>query len=186
MNYENEVWNDVIGTGGMYQLSDNGRYRSRKSGKWKIIKPCKNGVGYLKICTCFNCVEKRQYLHRAMWEAFVGPIPKSMQVDHINGIRDDNRLINLRLLNNRDNTQEAKNRERKKGKTSSLYIGVHWNNAKKKWVVRINVYGKSEFAGYYDCEQVARCVSELAREGIYPPNLQKRLAKEKNKRCGQA
>lgn len=178
MNYENEVWNDVIGTEGMYQLSDNGRYRSRKSGEWKIIKSFPNGVGYLKIYTLFNGVTRGQYLHRAMWEAFVGPIPDGMQIDHINGNRLDNRLCNLRPLTMQENIQSAMDRKRAEGRASSKYIGI--TLSKNRWKVSCYIEGKQRHVGLYDCEQVARCVSELAREGIYPPNLQKRLAEVKN------
>ena len=44
------------------------------------------------------------FVHRLVYEAFKGQIPEGLQIDHINGIRDDNRLINLRLLTPKENS----------------------------------------------------------------------------------
>lgn len=41
--------------------------------------------------------------HRFIWEAFHGPIPSGMEIDHLNTIRDDNRLENLRLVTPKEN-----------------------------------------------------------------------------------
>jgi hypothetical protein len=59
------------------------------------FSPCKNGR-YAKVA-----------VHRAMWEAFVGPIPEGMEINHKNLDRTDNRLDNLELLSHRENIQHA-------------------------------------------------------------------------------
>ena len=59
------------------------------------FSPCKNGK-YAKVA-----------VHRAMWEAFVGPIPEGMEINHKNLDRADNRLDNLELLTHRENIQHA-------------------------------------------------------------------------------
>lgn len=46
--------------------------------------------------------------HRVVWEAHNGPIPEGMTVDHINGKRGDNRLVNLRLMLPADNVREGR------------------------------------------------------------------------------
>lgn len=60
--------------------------------------------------------------HRLIWEAFNGEIPEGMEIDHINTIRSDNRLENLRLTTikeNRNNSlTKAKYKESNKGKIS--------------------------------------------------------------------
>lgn len=45
--------------------------------------------------------------HRVIWESVHGPIPWPMQVNHLNGVKDDNRLANLELLTPSDNVRHA-------------------------------------------------------------------------------
>ena len=60
-------------------------------------------------------------------------------VDHINGVRTDNRLINLRNIPKTDN---QKNMKRFSNNTSGV-TGVSWNPEKSKWMVNIGVKGKT-------------------------------------------
>ena len=48
--------------------------------------------------------------HRFVYEVFKGPIPKCLQVDHINEIKSDNRIKNLQLLTPRQNNKKSNNR----------------------------------------------------------------------------
>lgn len=56
----------------------------------------KNKNGYVQL-------PNGQLLHRVIWEVFKGEIPQGMEIDHINTIRDDNRLENLRLVTHKEN-----------------------------------------------------------------------------------
>ena len=47
--------------------------------------------------------KKIVYLHRVVWEIHNGPIPKHLEIDHINGNRLDNRIQNLRLVTHKQN-----------------------------------------------------------------------------------
>lgn len=47
--------------------------------------------------------DKKVLIHRFIWEAFNGGIPEGMEIDHINAVRDDNRLENLRLVTHKEN-----------------------------------------------------------------------------------
>ena len=88
------------------------KYFEYKDGKlfWKVSKKrIKVGTevgnkaltGYRE----FQCNGKRFYTHRFIWEMHYGKIPDGLQIDHINGIRDDNRIENLQLLTTKKNTQ---------------------------------------------------------------------------------
>lgn len=58
--------------------------------------------------------QKNIFVHRLVYETFKGPILDNLQVDHINGIRNDNRLINLRLLTPKENSQNKHHLEQYK------------------------------------------------------------------------
>jgi hypothetical protein len=52
------------------------------------------------------------YAHRVVWEAFMGEIPKGMEVDHINHDKQDNNLDNLRLVTPKQNKQNPRTLEK--------------------------------------------------------------------------
>ena len=60
--------------------------------------------GYFRV----QLFGKKYLVHRIIWEMFNGEIPKGLQIDHINGIRDDNRIDNLRLVTNGQNQLNAR------------------------------------------------------------------------------
>jgi hypothetical protein len=98
--------------------------------------------------------------HRLVWEHFYGPIPEGMQIDHINGVRDDNRLENLRLATN---SQNGMNTKKYKNNTSGVR-GVRWNKSKGKWEASINVNGKTKYLGSFkDIKKAAEVYNESAK-----------------------
>jgi hypothetical protein len=110
----------------------------------KIIKigniaGSKRKDGYL----CFQ-IDKKMYLaHRLAWFYVYGYFPKLL--DHINQIRHDNRIINLREATKSENGQ---NRPQQKNNTSGIK-GVHWAKREKKWLSFINLNGKMKHLGYF-------------------------------------
>lgn len=61
------------------------------------------------------------YVHRLVWETFMGEIPKGYQIDHINTIRDDNRLENLKLVTHKENMNNPLTLKRKRERTFSEF-----------------------------------------------------------------
>ena len=90
--------------------------------------------------------------------AFLNHEPCGMKivVDHINYNIKDNRLVNLRLITNRENTSHRK----KKG--SSKYTGVCWHKQNLNWVAYIQVKGKNISLGSYKTEYEAHLAYQKA------------------------
>lgn len=72
--------------------------------------------------------------HRLIWEMHNGPISDEMQIDHVNHVRDDNRIENLRLVNQSENN---KNLTMKRNNSSGV-IGVSFDKLRGKWTSYIN------------------------------------------------
>jgi hypothetical protein len=84
--------------------------------------------------------------HRLAFLYMTGRLPKE-QVDHINGIRQDNRWSNLREATN---TQNSMNRTPK-----DKISGVSWNRNHNKWCAYITVEGKRIYLGYFNTKSEA-------------------------------
>jgi hypothetical protein len=59
--------------------------------------------GYVQIHHRLFCVQA----HRLIWECTNGPIPKGLEINHINGIKTDNRIANLELVTPSENMKHA-------------------------------------------------------------------------------
>ncbi len=95
--------------------------------------------GYCKVRLCDNNKKvKHFYSHRLVYETFKGFIPEGFEIDHINGIRNDNRLINLRLLTRKENKQNQHRLEQYKQISKKQYAKhkeqqkEYYNNNKDK------------------------------------------------------
>ncbi|MFJ9318260.1 HNH endonuclease [Streptomyces globisporus] len=64
-------------------------------------------TGYVHIALTEGKRVRRVYAHRVIWEHAHGPIPDGMQINHVNGMKDDNRLSNLELVTPSGNARHA-------------------------------------------------------------------------------
>jgi len=85
------------------------------------------------------------------------------QVDHRNGIRDDNRIYNLNTCQPHENQQNRK----KKDNTSSRYIGVSYSQRAKKWRASIRANGVNYELGYFYTEADARDAYLSAKKRLH-------------------
>ena len=93
-----------------YAANKNGDVLSLKSKKI-LSKNKNNGNGYLIFCLCSEKIAKKNYYqHRFVYEVFKGMIPRMMEIDHRNGVRNDNRIKNLQLLTHKQNVEKANNK----------------------------------------------------------------------------
>lgn len=90
-----EVWKDVSGYNGVYQVSNLGRVRSANKHKSKILKGSFNNKGYCQILLCAAAGYKRVLLHVLIARTFI-PNPHNLPVvNHINSNPKDNQVWNL-------------------------------------------------------------------------------------------
>lgn len=101
--------------------------------------------------------------HRLAWLFYYGEDPKEKYIDHINLVKDDNRIINLRTATSTENSYN------KAGVVKSIsgIKGVHWNKRINKWDVKITHDGKNEFFGSYSCIKEAEIISVHMRKKLH-------------------
>jgi len=109
-----EEWKPVYD--GFYEVSNRGRVKRVRprfdcvKGNRRInrlIKPQKLPAGYLLVTLCVMGVHHQLLLHRLVAAAFLKPVPDGMQVNHKNGLKHDNRSVNLEYLSAQDNCIHA-------------------------------------------------------------------------------
>lgn len=81
-----------------------------------VLCGCKDSCGYIKLYVK-NVGFPR--VHRIVYETFIGEIPAGYEIDHINTIPDDNRIINLRLVTHKENMNNPFTLKKKIGNTNS-------------------------------------------------------------------
>ncbi len=144
---------------------DNGELSWKKAAGRKIkpgrVVSNKTSNGYIQVQ-----LKGRMYTgHRIAWALFYGKDPGDYQVDHINGVRHDNRIVNLRLVTR---SQNAANRKLHKNNTSGIK-GVSWCKYRKKWVAQIVTGGKT-YKRRFDSKAGAiaeRYIAEIKHQGVY-------------------
>lgn len=103
---------------------------------------------------------KNYYAHRLIWFMITGEWPK--EIDHINGVRNDNSWGNLRLVDRQEN---SKNQRKPKNNTSGQ-VGVSLCPKTQKWRAFITENYKTTALGYFDTFQEA-CFARLEAERKY-------------------
>jgi hypothetical protein len=114
-----------------------------------------NNRGYIKVRLKYEIYAAHHlawYLHNHKWPNLV--------MDHINGVKHDNRIVNLRLVTNEQN---ARNRATPSTNSSGV-MGVHWSKCKKKWRAQINFGKGNKHLGYFTDLERAKVVRKEAEE----------------------
>lgn len=157
-----ENWREIKEYEGLYEVSDLGNVRSlsrivKNNGgtfvlKERIIKPTINSSGYLKCNLCKNGICTNKNIAILVAVAFLNHIPNGHNfiIDHINGIRTDNRLENLRIVTHRENGSVCF--RKLKNNFTSEFVGVSWQKSSQKWIASISINGKSVYLGLFNNE----------------------------------
>jgi len=97
-HHKEEVWRTVPGFE-RYEVSDQGRVRNKETDK--LLNPSTDSYGYLKL-KLYNPQGVKQFkVHRLVLLVFKGP--SELHTDHINMDKQDNRILNIEYVTNREN-----------------------------------------------------------------------------------
>ena len=116
-----EIWKDINGYEGLYQVSNYGRVRSvthcilMKNGRYRTIDSRMlilhegGNNKYLQAYLHKDNSVKNHLIHRLVVSHFISPIPQNMVINHIDGNKHNNRVDNLEIVTQHDNIQHALN-----------------------------------------------------------------------------
>ena len=91
----NEIWKDIEGYEGLYQVSNLGRVKSIYYDKERILKPGKNTKGYLQVHLCKNGERKEYTVHRLVAKVFISNPNNLPMINHKDENPSNNRVENL-------------------------------------------------------------------------------------------
>ena len=158
----NEIWKDIKGYEGLYQVSNFGKvkslarygYRGKGRGNKFFIK---GGLKKLRIRNTYLCVNlsrdsiaKTCNVHFLVLESFTKQPKNFNYINHLDENPLNNYLNNLEWVNQRENTSFSID----KSKTSSKFVGVHFNKGNKlnPWMSQITIKGKKVYLGFFNKE----------------------------------
>ena len=120
------------------------RNRNRTTTRHKYVAGTYGGAndGYRRVG-----IKGKIYLeHRSIMMLCFGHIPENAETDHINHVRNDNRLFNLRFVTRSENSKN----QSVSSKNTSGVTGVYFSKAKKKYIAQIKVNRETIYLGIFD------------------------------------
>jgi hypothetical protein len=103
-----DYWQEIPNTNGRYKINDKGEIKSIQPGKLPItLKPRIDRAGYHTVRLSVNGKQRTCFIHRLVAVAFLDAEIDKHEVNHINGVKTDNRVKNLEWVTHAENMQHA-------------------------------------------------------------------------------
>lgn len=116
--------------------------------------------GYLRV----EILGKSYYAHRLIWILCNGQLKDSEFIDHINGVKTDNKVENLRVVDKAGNNQ---NLRQPKLNNKSGFLGVYKNKKTLRFETQIGANGKKTHIGTFDSAESANSAYLLAKRQLH-------------------
>jgi hypothetical protein len=151
-----EIWKDIPGYEGLYQVSNYGNILtlSDRWGKQRLLKNVLNAYNYYQV----NLSGKLYRVHQLVAMAFLSHKPNGYEtvVNHIDNNPLNNRLDNLELVSNRYNSS-----------CHRTDAGVSWDKRTNKWKGDIRIWKTKLYLGRFTDKQEALDMYQLALANIH-------------------
>ena len=133
-----EIWKDIKGYEGLYQVSNMGRIKSlgnNKTRKEKILSLKPSNNGYIKVYLCKNGKQKPFSVHRLVAQAFL-PNPDNLpEVNHIDENKENNHVKNLEWCDRKYNMTYGTRNERASASRKGKKHKKHKKHKRKKQIL---------------------------------------------------
>ena len=184
-----EIWKEIKGYPN-YMVSNFGRVKSlnyNHTSKEKMLKVSMNGNGYLRVLLCNNGKRKHMTVHRIVAETFIPNPDNKPCIDHINTIKDDNRMENLIWCTTKENCNNLltlnKKSESRKGEKHHFYGKQLSEGHRKKISEKLSKTIKQIDIATNEIIAIFPSIQEIKRKLGYAPSL---ICSCCNGKCKQA
>ena len=164
-----EEWKECLD--GWYEASNEGRVRRAKRGNatyiGRIVKAGKHSCGYVRISYSIKCKTRLALAHQLVAEAFLGPCPHGLQINHKDGVKTNNRVENLEYITGSQNMLHAW----QNGLHSRIFPQATIEAARKMHKAGVSIRRIAEETGIsrHYCQRIVRNLVRLGPDAYFRP-----------------